>query len=115
MVNFYTGYSEIALLESNRLRLVLQQLENIWILHHGDPLELWAEQEFNLDVMKKWAMKGGIIFRDLPARRHNKDGMVERKNRVVKDILERFDHDEHFREMPMSDRIHAASFSSKIV
>ena len=48
-------------------------------------MELWADQEFNREVVKGWAKKRGITFRDLPACRHNKAGPVERKNRVVKD------------------------------
>ena len=41
--------------------------------------------------------------------------IVERKNRVVKDALERIDNDPQFHELNMTTRMHAAVFSSNIV
>ena len=61
-VDFYAGYSKVALRHSNRLNHVLQQLEKIWILRHGDPVELWADQEFNRVVVKGSAKEGASGF-----------------------------------------------------
>ena len=74
VVDFYTGYSEVAILDSKRLPELLQQLKNMWLMRHDDPREIWGDQEFNRQMVKNWASKRGIIFRDLPARRHNKVG-----------------------------------------
>lgn len=115
VVDFYTGYSEAALLGSNKAEFILRQLENVWVFRHGDPLELWADQEFNRGVTMKWAKDRGIKLRDLPARRHNKAGPVERKNRVLKNALERLDNDPKFAKLPIVDRMIMAAFSGDIL
>ncbi len=56
----------------------------------------------------------GIKFAPLAARRHNKAGAVERKHRVIKDILERLENAEEKSGLPLEDRLAEACFISNI-
>eukprot|EP00171_Calliarthron_tuberculosum_P005430 IDg5430t1 len=88
IVDSATRYSETRLVGSREF-LIIKAIEEIWNLRHGEPVEFVADQEFDKNPLSDWSAECSIKFSPLPARRHNKDGVVERKNRVMKDILER--------------------------
>jgi len=80
---------------------------------HKCPDEVRADQEFDKGVLRRWMSERGARFVPLPARRHNKAGIVERKNRVVKDVLEKLDQDKG--HGTFKDKLVIAQFSSNIL
>ncbi|KAI0559253.1 Ribonuclease H [Gracilaria domingensis] len=93
-VDAATEYSEISAISSRDSNVVLRCLDTSWCLRHGDPVEMVADREFNKKLIHEHMNKQGIKFLPLPSRTHNKAGTVESKNRVLKDILERFELDD---------------------
>ena len=87
----------------------------MWYLRHGAPKEVRGDQEFDRASLKKWMSLRGSKFVALPSRRHNKAGIVERKNRVVKDALEKLTLDKAFAKMPIRDKVAIAQFLSNIL
>ncbi len=97
LVDYATGYSEITSIESRAIPLILQKMQNMWLHRHGSPAQMIGDMEFNKAAVRKWANQNCIRFAPLPARRHNKAGPVERKNRVIKDILEKLSVDAKYK------------------
>ena len=89
MVDFATSYSEAWHISSRNLDTVLLTMDRIWNHKHGDFQELVVDQEFDNSKMTAWCEERRIKLIPAPSRRHNKAGVVERKNRVIKDILEK--------------------------
>lgn len=71
-----------------------------------------ADEEFHVSAVKDWLSRRQIKLSPIPARRHNKAGVVERKNRVVKDIIERLDMDPQHKDEPFEIRLSLAEFIS---
>ncbi len=59
--------------------------------------------------------KRGCSFIPVPSRRHDKTGIVERKNRVVKDALEKLDNDALHEKLNIQSRIALAQITSNIL
>jgi len=115
LVDAATGYSEVTSLSSRSLEAVLRVLENTWNLRHGCPAEIRGDQEFDKGVLKKWMLNRGIKFVPLAARRHNKAAIVERKNRVIKDSLEKIDQDKAYSRKVFADKLCLAQYTSNIL
>jgi len=113
IVDTATGYSELVCINKRKLEVVLRKLDNCWFLRHGCPEEVRGDQEFDKKILQKWMSDRGARFTPLPARRHNKAGSVERKNRVVKDVLEKLDHDK--KHASFQDKLVMAQFASNIL
>ncbi len=92
-VDYATGYSETMSLSSRKVQTITNALDRIWNNKHGNCHELFVDQEFDKGTFKLWCEDRGIKLVPIPSRRHNKTGSVERKNRVLKDILERISKD----------------------
>ena len=69
-----------------------------------------SDPEFHNDAVRKWLNSRGIELSPVPARRHSKAGVVERKNRVIKDILERLDADPQHSTTNIVSRLSLAEF-----
>lgn len=72
---------------------MLLTIVRIWMLRHGDPVEIFPETGFNKGMVLRWARGLRIKLLAFPVRRHNKTGPVEHKHRVIKDALELLDND----------------------
>lgn len=55
------------------------------------------------------------MFVPVPSRRHNKTGVVERKNRVVKDAFEKLDNEPLHVRLNMQHKLSLAQFMSNIL
>lgn len=84
-----TGFSEIKLVKSRRAEEMISVLDEIWIYTHGAPAYLSADDEFNRRPMRDAMRSRMITFKPRPTRRHNKCGIIERKNGTIKRVLER--------------------------
>lgn len=67
----------------------MKVLNIIWIYNHGSPRILSADDEFNRSVITNALKSQEIELKPRPTRRHNKCGLVERKNGTMKKIVER--------------------------
>jgi hypothetical protein len=56
---------------------------------HGPPAEVSRDQEFAQGYLQDMLRRHNIAFREQSARRHNKTGVVERGNGVLKDFVKR--------------------------
>lgn len=81
------GYSELATPRIAACQTIITTIETEWILRHGAPLSISADDEFNRKPLRTYLAAHDIGFRSHPARRYNKVGIVERKNGTIKRIL----------------------------
>lgn len=82
-----TGYTELSIAADRSMSTIILLLETEWICHRGAPAAFSADDEYNKSALRTYLSTHGIEFKPRPARRHNKLGVVERKNGVVKTIL----------------------------
>lgn len=82
-----TGYTVLAIAPDRSMATIIRIIETEWICKHGAPTAASADDEYNRAVLRDFLTSHGITFKPRPARRHNKLGIVERKNQVVKTIL----------------------------
>lgn len=83
------GYSEAAVAPNRNMERAASIFEQIWISRNGAPQSVGADPEFDKAAFKRMLNKNSIRWNPRPARRHSKVGIVERKNRVIKSIMER--------------------------
>lgn len=89
MVDTGTGFSEVRIVQTRKAEKLIDVLDVAWIFTHGTPGSLSADDEFNREPVRKALQTRMIYFKPRPTRRHNKCGIVERKNATIKRILER--------------------------
>lgn len=86
-----TGYSEGKITQKRDTSTLCKIIEHMWILRHGAPLKLSADDEYNRKTLLTFLGLHNILFKARPTRRHNKTGIVERKIQTVKVILSKLD------------------------
>lgn len=88
-----TSYSETGIVSKRSLNNIISALEACWILKHGSPCRLLADSEYIKKPILSFLESHGILHAERPVRRYSKIGIVERKHRTVKTILERIQSD----------------------
>lgn len=88
-----TGYSEGVITANRDLISIFTFLEHVWILHHGSPASLSADDEYNMEEIRTFLLIHNVVFKPRPARRHNKTGIVERKIQTIKDIVRKINRE----------------------
>lgn len=71
---------------------LISTLYSIWMNRHEVPSQMSGDDEFNKPIMIIGCNIRGIQFKPRPTRRHNKTGLIERKNRTLKTVLERLNN-----------------------
>jgi hypothetical protein len=71
------------------LELLASTFEREWVHVHGPPAEVSGDQEFAQGYFQNMLRSHNIAFREQGARRHNKTGVVERGNGVLKVFVKR--------------------------
>ena len=89
MVEVHTGYSAASLMQTREMYEAARQLEVAWINVHDAPSIISGDIEFFNSHFADALRYFSIQFEPRPARRHNKLGVVERKNEVVRVVLQR--------------------------
>lgn len=84
-----TGYSEVKLVNTRRADEMITVLDEIWFYTHGVPVLLSGDDEFNRKPVRDALEERTIGFKPRPTRRHNKCGIIERKNGTIKRVLDR--------------------------
>lgn len=93
IVDAGTGFSEACIVQTRSGETMAQSIETLWILSHGAPASFSADSEFTRGHMRSLLTTHNIKLNERPVRRHNKTGIMERKHRTVKAILERLQND----------------------
>lgn len=93
VVDTGTSYSEATIVSRRSGEIMAHTLETVWLLNHGAPKKFSADSEFTKGRIKRFLHAHHIELSERPVRRHNKTGIVERKHRTVKAILERLQND----------------------
>lgn len=88
-----TGYTEASIVLAKDMDTIVEKLEVLWICMHGAPRSLSADDEYHRKKLTDFLRSHDIQFKPRPARRHNKVGIVERKNGTLKEIIQRLDKD----------------------
>lgn len=91
-----TAYTEGTLTTNRDADTIWEALETCWIMRHGAPVSISADDEFNGKKLRRMMRTHDITFKARPTRRHNKTGKVEREIQVVKSIIKRIDHEISF-------------------
>lgn len=82
-----TGFNEVFTVNNRSMRTLIAFLEGGWIHRHGAPKAISADEEHNRKAMRISLHAHNIIMKPRPARRHNKLGIVERENGVIKTFI----------------------------
>jgi hypothetical protein len=88
-VNTRTSFSMARLCQNRDLELLASTFEREWGHVHGPPAEVSGDQEFAQGYFQDMLRRHNIAFREQGARRHNKTGVFERGNGVLKDFVKR--------------------------
>ena len=86
-----TNFTEIALCETRLAQTMIHAIETVCISRHGAPRAISADDEYNCVAVRQFLNAYNIEFKPRPTRRHNKTGIVDRKNAAIKDIINKFD------------------------
>ena len=89
-----TSYTVLCLTEERNADTIINALEVCWICQHGAPETVSADDEYNRTSLRKFLAAHQIQFKPRPSRRHNKTGIVERKNGTIKRILSKLDDEQ---------------------
>ena len=84
-----TGYSEVEVVDRRDMSAAAVAFDRMWISRHGAPRSVGGDPEFDKARFKVLLAQHSIKWKPRPARRHNKVGTVERKNGVIKNIMQR--------------------------
>lgn len=93
IVDTGTRYSEATVVSNRSCAIMASEMETVWILRHGAPKRFSADSEFTKGPLKRFLATHNVDLAERPVRRHNKTGIVERKHRTIKLVLERLQYD----------------------
>jgi hypothetical protein len=89
-VDTRTSFSMARLCQNRDLELLASTFEREWVHVHEPPAEVSGDQKFAQGYIQDMLCRHNISFREQGARRHNKTGVVERGNDVLKDFVKSF-------------------------
>lgn len=114
-VDHATSFGELPVINTRTLSRVRDLFEISWLNTRGHCKAVLQDPEFIKPIVLDWMESKGTEFRPLANRAHNKADQVERKNCVVKDLLERIDADIEQREHDTRIKVSSAEFISKML
>jgi hypothetical protein len=88
-VDTRTSFSVARLCQNRDLELLASTFEREWVYVHGPPGEVSGDQEFSQCYVQDMLRSYNISFREQYTRRHNKTGVVERGNGILKNFVKR--------------------------
>ena len=88
IVDVHTAFSATILTGYRDVDVVARQIETHWINIHGAPKKISGDPEFLNRKLEKLMEKFAIKIEQRSARRHQKIGTVERKNAVVRPLVQ---------------------------
>ena len=88
-----TVWTEMCIVEKQNIDTMKSSVKRYWICVHGAPGALFADDAYDKPNFHTFLKQHNIVYKPRPARRHNKLGCVERKNRTVKAIIRKLDNE----------------------
>lgn len=107
-----TAYSEGSVVTDRKADTIIKQFDTLWGYRHGTPNFISGDDEFNRPTIVKALADRGVIMKPRPSIRHNKVGLVERKNRTIKQIVEKLRLEENIKHEGAANIITKAIFLS---
>lgn len=89
IIDTFSSYSEVTIAPNRSQKFIASAIENIWIYRYGAPCKLSGDHEFDKSAIRALCIRHNITLCPRPTRGHNKTGIVERKNAIIKNILAR--------------------------
>lgn len=86
-----TAFTEGLITENRNAETISTSLQSHWIMRHGIPTALSADDEYNKGKLRSLLQSHNIVFKARPTRRHNNTGKVERKIQTLKGIIQKID------------------------
>lgn len=108
-------FGKLSVIDTGTLSHDRDLFEISWLNTRGYCKAVLQDPEFNKPIVLDWMESKGTEFRPLANRAHNKADKVERKNCVVKDVLERIDADIEQLEHDTRIKVSSAEFMSKLL
>ena len=96
VIDTHSSLSATALSPSRDIGVAARTIEQIWINTHGPPAKISGDPEFVNNKFAKLMERFSITIEPRAARRHQKIGIVERKNAVVRTLIQRLLKDVEF-------------------
>lgn len=90
-----TGYTECTIVSGRSTKTITESVESMSFYQHGMPQKTSADDEFNKKLFLKFLQAHNVAFMTRPVRIHNKLGIVERKNAILKIILNKNWHGQY--------------------
>lgn len=87
------GYTQSKNLLNRSLPVTIDVLESSWFFQYGMPKKLCADEEFNHPDLQRYLEAQDSLLMARPVERHNDIGIVERKNGILKTIVNNVDAD----------------------
>lgn len=112
LVDAGTSYSDTVPVPSRDHSVVSLAFQLAWLDRHGAPKRVSGDDEFNRRPFRSFLETHGVTFKPRPARRHNKVGIVERKNGTFKRILDKLQFEQSTADT--SQLLSLATFLSNI-
>ena len=110
MTDTGTAYSDVAIVENRNMATIIKAIENVWICRHGAPKAVSADDEYNRRPLRTYLETHDVLLRPRPTRRHNKLGIVERRNGTVKAIIAKLNDESTSTDTTAETIITRASF-----
>ena len=89
MTDTGTRYTEAATVRDRSIPTMIDTYERFWLCRHGASKRISADDEYNRRSLMRYLETHDVAFHARPTRRHNKLGIVERKNGTLKNVLRR--------------------------
>lgn len=86
-----TSFTGGLITASKSIDIISTCLESHWILRHGAPVSISADDEYNKGKLRSTLSTHNIDFKARPTRRYSKTVIVERKIQTVKGIIRKID------------------------
>ena len=88
-----TSYTETLIVQNKEMYTIVEKLEAIWICAHGAPRNFSADDDYYRRKLINFLRVHDNKFKPRPAPRHNKIGILVRKNGTLKDIIRKLGTD----------------------
>lgn len=89
MVDIHTGLSQTAVTRTRRIAVAAEAFESLWINQHGAPRLVSGDPEFFNNSFANQLAYFRIKFQPRPSRAHNKIGVVDRKNAIIRHFAQK--------------------------
>lgn len=92
IVDTGSRYSEVSFVSNRSCEIMENEIKRCWMLEHGSSKTLSVDSEFTKVPRKPFLTVHNIKLAERPVRCYNETGILERRFRTIKLMLERLQH-----------------------